>query len=174
MSDINITIKPGSSKEEVFKQVRTFLEDRELNITAYDISRPWGGFFVIEEYQAADFIKLFFPHLQPDDFKGFKKLSPKILMVAPEKRLSWQYHHRRSEIWKIIAGKAAVSISNNDEETPPKVLEPGSVVELEQGQRHRLIGTDQWGIAAEIWKHTNPEKPSDENDIVRIQDDFGR
>ena len=41
-------------------------------------------------------------------------------------------------------------------------------------QRHRLIGLDGWGIVAEIWRHTDAENPSDEDDIVRVQDDFGR
>ncbi|MEY3421855.1 MAG: hypothetical protein RIR48_2155, partial [Bacteroidota bacterium] len=45
---------------------------------------------------------------------------------------------------------------------------------LKQGERHRLIGLNDWGIIAEIWKHTKPEHPSDEEDIVRLQDDFGR
>jgi hypothetical protein len=48
------------------------------------------------------------------------------------------------------------------------------VVKLVQGQRHRLVGTDEWGIIAEIWKHTDKENPSDEEDIVRVEDDFGR
>ena len=39
---------------------------------------------------------------------------------------------------------------------------------------HRLVGLSNWGIIAEIWQHTDPEKPSDEEDIVRVQDDFGR
>jgi len=54
------------------------------------------------------------------------------------------------------------------------LLEPGDSVELKQGERHRLIGLDQWGIVAEIWRHTDIENPSDEDDIVRLQDDFGR
>ncbi|MCU0327251.1 MAG: phosphoheptose isomerase, partial [Spirosomaceae bacterium] len=40
--------------------------------------------------------------------------------------------------------------------------------------RHRLVGVNEWGIIAEIWQHTDPKNPSDENDIVRVQDDFGR
>jgi mannose-6-phosphate isomerase len=48
------------------------------------------------------------------------------------------------------------------------------VLKLAQGERHRLIGADGYGIVAEIWRHTDPANPSDENDIVRVQDDFGR
>jgi mannose-6-phosphate isomerase len=36
------------------------------------------------------------------------------------------------------------------------------------------LGTGGWGIIAEIWRHTDAENPSDEEDIVRVQDDFGR
>jgi hypothetical protein len=48
------------------------------------------------------------------------------------------------------------------------------IITLQQGERHRLIGLDSWGIVAEIWKHTDYNNPSDEDDIVRLQDDFGR
>jgi hypothetical protein len=47
-------------------------------------------------------------------------------------------------------------------------------VKLQQGERHRLIGLAGWGIVAEIWQHTDASNPSDEDDIVRVQDDFGR
>jgi mannose-6-phosphate isomerase len=53
-------------------------------------------------------------------------------------------------------------------------LLPGQEIRLAQGQRHRLQGLDAWGVLAEIWQHTNDQQPSDENDIVRVQDDFGR
>ena len=55
-----------------------------------------------------------------------------------------------------------------------KKLETGEVIRLQQGERHRLVGLDGWGMIAEIWQHTDPQKPSDEDDIVRVQDDFGR
>ncbi len=161
-------------KAQVFDQIRSWLGDLELNIAEYDDLRPWGGYFVIDESQSADFIRTFFPHLSPGDFKGFRKLSPKILLVAPEKRLSWQYHHRRSEIWKVVGGKVAIAVSDTDAEKPARHAEKGQVIELEKEERHRLIGTDRWGVIAEIWRHTDPENPSDEDDIVRVQDDFGR
>ena len=95
-------------------------------------------------------------------------------MVAPEKRLSWQYHHRRAEIWKLIGGVAGVVTSDDDTERTTKHLSVGEIIQLKQGERHRLIGLDGWGIVAEIWQHTNAQQPSDEDDIVRVQDDFGR
>ena len=45
---------------------------------------------------------------------------------------------------------------------------------MSQGERHRLVGLKEWGIIAEIWIHTDANHPSDENDIVRLQDDFKR
>ena len=95
-------------------------------------------------------------------------------MVEPEKKLSWQYHHRRSEIWKVIRNTAGVIISHTDEQGEVQVKEENDIVRLEKGQRHRLVGLNNWGIIAEIWQHTDLNNPSDENDIVRVQDDFGR
>lgn len=164
----------SNTKEEIFRMVEGFLKEESLDITRQDMSRPWGGFFVINETQAPEFIEKFFSHLSMEDFSGFEKLSPKILIVAPQKRLSWQYHHRRAEIWKLIYGSAGVVLSDSDEETAAIPLSVGQVINLKQGQRHRLIGTHNWGIVAEIWQHTDKDQPSDEDDIVRVQDDFGR
>lgn len=161
-------------KSDVFSTVKDWLNELGLQVATFDDQRPWGGFFVIDEEQAGDFISHFFPHLSLEDFSGFSKLSPKILLVAPETRLSWQYHHRRAEIWKVVGGKAAIVISDTNEETPVRELPVGTIVNLRQGERHRLIGTSEWGIVAEIWQHTDPANPSDENDIIRVQDDFGR
>jgi mannose-6-phosphate isomerase-like protein (cupin superfamily) len=95
-------------------------------------------------------------------------------MVESNKRLSWQYHHRRSEIWKLAAGTAGVVTSNTDQQGVLKRLHVGEIIRLEKGTRHRLVGLDGWGMIAEIWQHTDPTNPSDEEDIVRVQDDFGR
>lgn len=159
----------------VFNEVESYLKERGYAIVARDFNRPWGGFFVLEEGQAGTFGAEFFPGIQialPTNASG--KLSPKILMVQPGKRLSWQYHHRRSEIWKLVAGTAGVVTSASDEEKDVRHLKPGDIIRLEKGERHRLIGLDAWGMVAEIWQHTDPAHPSDEDDIVRLQDDFGR
>lgn len=163
-----------TAKEAVFTAVLDHLTDLGFRITHREDSRPWGGFYYIDETQASDFIRLFFPRLDPAAFAGFSKLSPKILIVAPTARLSWQYHHRRSEIWTVIGGNAAIVISDTDEPTPEQPLPFGSFVRLAQGERHRLVGVTEWGIIAEIWQHTDASHPSDEDDIVRVQDDFGR
>jgi mannose-6-phosphate isomerase-like protein (cupin superfamily) len=172
---ININTIATSAKEEVMKSVESYLSQVQLTISARDFSRPWGGFFVLDESQADHFIRLYFPHLNATDLRITGKLSPKILVVAPAQRLSWQYHHRRAEIWKLIGGVAGVITSETDIEGPLKKLAVSEIIQLKQGQRHRLVGLPEgWGIIAEIWRHTDASKPSDEDDIVRVQDDFGR
>lgn len=162
-----------NSKEEAFAKVERLLVQEGLPVVAKDTERPWGGFFVIDEAHADAFIRRFFPGEDPAQFAG-QKISPKILLVAPGKRLSWQYHHRRAELWRIYEGDVFVMASDTDAETEPKRFAPGDMVRLKQGERHRLIGAEGWGIVAEIWRHTDPAHPSDESDIVRLQDDFGR
>lgn len=165
----------STNKATVFEKVTEYLQQQNLLIDKMDDTRPWGGFFVIEENEAEKFISLYFPHLTKSDLTISGKLSPKILVVAPGKRLSWQYHHRRAEIWKLIGGLAAVVTSDTDEEKETTALNIGDIVQLQKGERHRLIGLDNgWGIVSEIWRHTDTENPSDEDDIVRLQDDFGR
>ena len=50
----------------------------------------------------------------------------------------------------------------------------GDTIILQQGERHRLMGLNDYAVIAEIWIHTDCNHPSDEDDIVRVQDDFGR
>lgn len=164
----------SGDKNSLFATVEKYLKDNNFKIVDKDFNRPWGGFFVLDEDQAPTFANMFFPGIDISSLKIGGKLSPKILMVQPDKRLSWQYHHRRAEIWKLVAGTAGVVTSDTDKEKPVKKLSIGEIIRLNQGERHRLVGLDGWGMIAEIWQHTNPANPSDENDIVRVQDDFGR
>lgn len=160
--------------EDIFNNTAALMESLHFNIVDEDRNRPWGGFFVIDESQAEKFAKHFFPEENFNDLKSESKLSPKILMVAPGKRLSWQYHNRRSEIWRCVEGDIAVAFSDTDEELHQRILKSGDIISLPKGKRHRLIGLNNWGVVAEIWQHTNASQPSDEEDIVRVQDDFGR
>jgi mannose-6-phosphate isomerase len=159
---------------EAFEKGKEILKQLNLKIVDENITKPWGGFYVIDETQAAIFAKHFFPEEDFEALKLTEKLSPKLLMVAPHKRLSWQYHHRRAEIWRCIDGTVAVATSLTDVEENKYTLYIGDKIKLQQGERHRLIGLDDWGIIAEIWQHTDIENPSNEDDIVRVQDDFGR
>ncbi len=161
-------------KEEIEKRIETELLNEGLTIQSKDFSRPWGGFFVLDETQADQFIEMYFPTYSKEDLMLGNKLSPKVLVVGPDKRLSWQFHHRRAEIWRVVEGEIGVVMSDSDEEAELNVFEPGDIIVLENGKRHRLVGLNDWGVVAEIWQHTDPSNPSDENDIVRLQDDFGR
>jgi len=145
-----------------------------FEIISKDFVRPWGGFFVISEEQAQQFADKFFDYIDVENIKIGGKLSPKILVVKPNSKLSWQYHHRRAEIWKVFKGKVGVSRSFDDNEKPLKKLIAGDQIELKKGERHRLIGLDDFAVIAEIWQHTDPENPSNENDIIRLSDDYGR
>jgi mannose-6-phosphate isomerase len=162
------------NKETLFRKIEQQLQNQGFKIDKQDQTRPWGGFFVINEDQAQQFADTYFDGLPVDSLRISGKLSPKILVVAPAKRLSWQYHFRRAEIWKVIQGTVGVATSQTDEQGEVKTHEVGSLINLKQGERHRLVGLDDWGVLAEIWQHTDVANSSDEEDIVRVQDDFGR
>lgn len=164
----------ASTKKEIFAEIENDLIHQGFAIESQDHDRPWGGFFVIDENQAQQFSNTFFDGISVQELKIGGKLSPKILIVEPGKRLSWQYHHRRAEIWQVVKGKVGVITSATDVEGPVQTLLPGNEIKIEQGERHRLVGLNDWGVVAEIWQHTDPNNPSDEDDIVRVQDDYGR
>ena len=155
---------------EVEKEIKSF----GFEIISKDFDRPWGGFLVISEEQAQQFADKFFDGIDVENIKIGGKLSPKILVVKPNSKLSWQYHHRRAEIWKVFKGKVGVSRSFDDNQNPIIKLIMGDQIILKKEERHRLIGLKDFAVLAEIWQHTDPNNPSDENDIVRLSDDYGR
>lgn len=161
-------------KKSAFESVQKYIHSNGLTILKKDEERPWGGFFVIDDTSLITFINHFFPGVDVKNGEKNQALSPKILLVQPEKRLSWQYHHRRSEVWRIVDGPVGIVLSDNDNQTDIKSYNPGDIVTIAQGQRHRLVGLEDWGVVAEIWQHTDSSNPSDEHDIVRLEDDFGR
>ena len=160
--------------KNIFNKTSEILRSQNLKVFDKDKKRPWGGFFVISEDNAQDFSNIYFNGLNTEELKISGKLSPKVLIIAPNKRLSWQYHHRRSEIWKVVSGEIKVITSHDDVERNEKTLKMGDEIRLYKGERHRIIGLDDYAVVAEIWIHTDKDNPSDENDIVRIKDDFDR
>ena len=88
----------------------------------------------------------------------------KILTIDPGQRTSLQYHNHRKEFWKMIEGEATFEING-------KMIEAknGDEVDIENKMTHRLIGKDK---PAKILEISFGE--FDENDIVRISDDYGR
>lgn len=98
-------------QHELFEKTAKTLEKAGFHILSQDLTRPWGGFFVIEEDQAQRFANAYFDGLSADELRIAGKLSPKILLVAPGQRLSWQYHHRRAELWRVVQGPVGVVTS---------------------------------------------------------------
>jgi len=162
----------SDKKSGVFERINEVLTKKGFSVVAQDLERPWGGFFVIDESQARQFVDAFFVGSRFGSLAGNMKLSPKFLIVEPGKRLSWQYHHRRSEVWRIYEGEVGVVRSETDEPGEMVTVTEGEQVVLKQGERHRLVGLDDFAVVAEIWQHR--DELSDEDDIVRLQDDFGR
>lgn len=163
------------SKEQIHIQIKKELEIKSLSTAGEDFERPWGGFFKIANESLNGFLEIYFSGIElPFDITKLN-VSPKILVVEPGKKLSWQSHERRSELWRIVRGPVGIFTSPTDEQPDEMgVYNNDDIIEMELGTRHRLVGMDDWGIVAEIWVHRFPENPSDEDDIRRISDDFGR
>ena len=155
-------------------KIENEIKELGFDIISKDFERPWGGFLVINESQAQEFANKFFDGIDIQTLKIGGKLSPKILIVEPNSKLSWQYHQRREEIWKVFKGNIGISRSHDNKQNPIVKLDEGDQVKLEKGERHRLIGLDDYAVLAEIWQHTDSNHPSDENDIVRLDDEYGR
>ena len=114
----------------MYQETKKEIESFGFNVVSHDFERHWGGFLVIDEMQAQDFSNKFFEGLDVNTLKIGGKLSPKILIVNPEARLSWQYHNRRAEIWQIYKGSAGIIRSNTDTENEIKVYNEGDQVVL--------------------------------------------
>ena len=157
----------------IYKNIEDELTNLEFQILDSNFEKPWGAYFCIDENQAQDFSNKFFDGINLDSLKIENKYSPKILIVKPNVRLSWQYHNRRAEIWQVYKGQVGVVQSDTDIENELKNYMPGDQIKLRQGERHRLVGLVDYGVVAEIWQHTD-KIPSNEEDIIRVQDDYGR
>lgn len=163
-----------SQMDTIASRTRASLATIGLTVADEDLTRPWGGFLLINQADVQVFIRVYFPDAGLQEIGEQLALSPKLLLVAPGRRLSWQYHGRRSEIWRVVEGPVGISRSFTDDKTPMRSYDVGEILSLELGERHRLVGLDTWGVIAEIWQHTNATSPSDELDIVRVSDDYKR
>ena len=95
-------------------KIENEIKELGFEIISKDFERPWGGFLVIDENQSQKFANKFFDGINIESLKIGGKLSPKILIVKPNSKLSWQYHHRREEIWKVFKGKVGISRSHDN------------------------------------------------------------
>jgi mannose-6-phosphate isomerase-like protein (cupin superfamily) len=107
--------------------------------------RPWGCYDVLHD---------------ADDHKV------KRIVVRPGKRLSYQTHSRRSEHWFIVRGKAAVTLNGS-----VSIVAPGHAVDIPAGTAHRIenVGDDDV-----LFVEVQHGDYFGEDDIVRLEDDFGR
>lgn len=170
-----ISIDKDRPKDSVVAEIESVLQDSGYHTVEVNTKKPWGGYYKIERDETERFLEEFFKNVNLPDWAQGLPLDPKILFVAPGKRLSWQYHDRRGEVWTVVRGPVGALVSDTDTmPESPKRLETGNTFQIHPKGRHRLVGLDSWGIVAEIWVHTDRDKPSDEEDIYRLQDDFGR
>ena len=166
------------SKELAMRQVVDAAQAAGYTIADVDSTRPWGGFVRFDYRDGDRFVEEFFPGVDPVAARlgnPDAELSPKILYVEPNQRLSWQRHDRRAERWVFLtSGGYHKSL---DPEVMGEMVQanPGDVVQFEAGECHRLVGgSDGVTLVAEIWQHTDPTMHSDEADITRLQDDYKR
>lgn len=171
-----INISPNISREEIVVKIREIIDQLGYQVVDEDVDRPWGGYWRFDEKFCEDFQKRFFPDVKIPDWAVGLEFSPKFLVVAPHKQLSWQYHKLRGELWKILRGPVITYLSPTDDLPQNKpIYQTGDFIEIQVTTRHRMAGMDNWGIWAEMWMHVDPNHPSSEHgDIYRLQDDFGR
>lgn len=145
--------------------------DEELS----SIDKPWGAYVRIANKSVPAFIDAYWSDIQ-DALRSRmgKKLDPKLLLVAPGHQLSLQYHHRRKEHWRVVSGPIQIILGENESSLITTIYQTGETIEIPCGYWHRIKGLSGWGLIAELWDHTDIENPSDETDIVRVEDDFSR
>lgn len=172
-----MNLDPERLPADVNAEVARILEASGYTIELFDYDRPWGGFNQLANDDADRFVEEFFPGLSPKEARlgnSNSELSPKILTVSPGQRLSWQYHDRRAERWAYVTDGAYYK-SVTDEQGEAHSAEAGEVVQFAKSERHRLVGAvGHYTLVAEIWQHTDPSNLSNEDDIVRLADDYKR
>jgi mannose-6-phosphate isomerase len=109
------------------------------------VQRPWGTYTILDEGPTH---------------------KVKRIEVFPGSRLSYQKHFRRSEHWMTVAGNARVVL--NDREI---LLEPGGTIDIPTGASHRV---ENPGTVLLVFIEIQRGDYFGEDDIVRIQDDYGR
>ena len=108
--------------------------------------RPWGSFTVLDE---------------GDNYKV------KRIEVLPEKRLSYQQHSRRSEHWYVVHGIAKVTLNGSQ-----ILVKAGQSIDITVGDAHRVENPDASEML--IFIETQTGDYFGEDDIIRLEDDFGR
>jgi mannose-6-phosphate isomerase-like protein (cupin superfamily) len=107
--------------------------------------RPWGSFHVLDEGHT---------------------YKVKRIEVLPGKRLSYQMHAQRAEHWMVVQGMARVTLDGRE-----IALSPGDAVDIPVGAVHRIENPGGENL---VFIEIQRGSYLGEDDIVRVQDDFGR
>lgn len=97
-------------------------------------------------------------------FSDNEKVTVKIITVEPNQAFSLQTHAHRDEFWKILSGNGFVTLDDNS-----LPIEIGSEFNIPRGTKHRLTAGSAPVSFLEIARGD-----FDENDIERIEDNYGR
>lgn len=166
-----------SDLQAAYRRVKQALVVAGYSVAETNIEKPWGAFVKVASREADRFVGDFPFGVSPGEARlgtTGAELSLKVLAVAPGQRLSWQYHKRRAERWVFLTD-GAFRKSNDNKENDILYAKAGDVVQLSKGERHRIEGLDdKIVLVAEIWQHADPSHLSDENDVVRLSDDYQR
>jgi mannose-6-phosphate isomerase len=99
-----------------------------------------------------------------EKFHENKMCTVKLIYVNPFSRLSLQYHKKRSEFWMVVTGIAHIQVDNRF-----FVLKEGQTIEIPKNTRHRIEAKETKCVILEI-----SYGAFDEDDIVRLEDDYKR
>jgi mannose-6-phosphate isomerase len=108
--------------------------------------RPWGYYEVLSDDKANHKVKR--------------------VTILPGKRLSLQFHRKRREHWIMIAGQALVTLGEQQVE-----LSPSDSIDIPLMAHHRI---ENIGEVPLVFIEVQQGEYFGEDDIVRIEDDFGR
>ena len=99
-----------------------------------------------------------------EKFHENKLSTVKLIYITPNRRLSLQYHIHRNEFWRIINGTAEVEVDGQTFS-----VKGGDDISIGSKSHHRIKALASGCTVLEIsYGHF------DEDDIVRIEDDFNR
>ena len=90
----------------------------------------------------------------------------KRVTVLPGKRLSYQKHLRRSEHWMVVKGKGLVTLDNKEMH-----VEKGHTVDIAQEVVHRIANICEEDLT---FIEIQQGEYFGEDDIIRLEDDYGR
>ncbi|MCP4270192.1 MAG: cupin domain-containing protein [Candidatus Brocadiaceae bacterium] len=90
----------------------------------------------------------------------------KRITVLPGKRLSYQKHFKRREHWMVVEGNGLVTINGKDVD-----ISKGESVDISEEQAHRMANNGDENLT---FIEIQQGEYFGEDDIVRLQDDYGR